>query len=487
MKRVIGVVLAVVMLLSGCGGETRTWQEQYDLGIRYLRDGNYEEAILAFEAAIEIDPKRADAYIGLAAVYVQQGDYEQAEETLERGLSESDDPTKIRRRLEELDELKPDKPDEEKTENPEEEKTEKPARESDPDGRWAKMSPVELLDQRVSVAFDIWDGEYEVYGWNGSKRIHFENGETVILKSSETIWDEALSGNECIGYVEMYHDVDVMDGIYVTLTYPQIVELAGQLRAQPEEPELIAYTDFVEEGYYSVSFIHKNIRFVYDWLEQTADPQTEPADRLTIHWVTPYPPAYASAYLQVLEDLEAAQKQKVPTSDGRQQLLSYAALNDLDNDGTPELVCTYDTSLWIYAMQGNTAVRCLEAKIGGAYGQTGLNGTVTISRDDALGWIIVHNTDDEWNEDHWTRYSMWNGKIVSVEYQGRRPSEPQLPVLEELEEFWIDGSPVSREEYLSQRTRFMETKRVESLDIWMYQYAEAHGSIAQTKQRLNMR
>lgn len=38
------------------------WQEQYDLGVRYLNDGNYEEAIIAFTAAIEIDPKKPQAY-----------------------------------------------------------------------------------------------------------------------------------------------------------------------------------------------------------------------------------------------------------------------------------------------------------------------------------------------------------------------------------------------------------------------------------------
>lgn len=39
-----------------------TYQEQYDLGMKYLTDGNYEEAIIAFTAAIELEPKNADAY-----------------------------------------------------------------------------------------------------------------------------------------------------------------------------------------------------------------------------------------------------------------------------------------------------------------------------------------------------------------------------------------------------------------------------------------
>ena len=51
-----------------------TWQEQYDLGVRYLSEGNYEEAIIAFTTAIEIDPNRAEAYVGRGDAYVGSGE-----------------------------------------------------------------------------------------------------------------------------------------------------------------------------------------------------------------------------------------------------------------------------------------------------------------------------------------------------------------------------------------------------------------------------
>lgn len=58
MKRLTAFILTVLVMLSltACGGKAPLWQEQYDLGMRYLSEGNYEEAILAFAAAIEIDP-----------------------------------------------------------------------------------------------------------------------------------------------------------------------------------------------------------------------------------------------------------------------------------------------------------------------------------------------------------------------------------------------------------------------------------------------
>lgn len=64
-----------------------TWQEQYDLGMKYLSKGNYEEAVIAFTAAIELEPKKADAYIGLADTYIAMDDIEAAIEILHEGFN----------------------------------------------------------------------------------------------------------------------------------------------------------------------------------------------------------------------------------------------------------------------------------------------------------------------------------------------------------------------------------------------------------------
>lgn len=87
-KRITNFLLALEILASvtTCGKHTGTqsgsqaptWQEQYDLGIRYLFEGNYEEAIFAFTAAIEIDPKQAPAYVGRGNAYVLSGETEES-------------------------------------------------------------------------------------------------------------------------------------------------------------------------------------------------------------------------------------------------------------------------------------------------------------------------------------------------------------------------------------------------------------------------
>ena len=89
MRRFVSLLLSLCMVLPlcACGPKetASTWQEQYDLGIRYLSEGNYEEAIIAFTAAIKIDSKQPDIYEKLAESYVATGDTEQARKTLEDG------------------------------------------------------------------------------------------------------------------------------------------------------------------------------------------------------------------------------------------------------------------------------------------------------------------------------------------------------------------------------------------------------------------
>lgn len=71
MKKLYAIIMLMLVILSACGqGAQTTWQEQYDLGVRYLSEGNYEEAIIAFTAAIEIDPKRPEAFIGRGDAYL---------------------------------------------------------------------------------------------------------------------------------------------------------------------------------------------------------------------------------------------------------------------------------------------------------------------------------------------------------------------------------------------------------------------------------
>ena len=67
--------------------------EQLDLAERYLSELDYESAIAAYEAAIEIEPKCEEAYLGLADIYIEQEEYEKAADILEAGLTQIDSET----------------------------------------------------------------------------------------------------------------------------------------------------------------------------------------------------------------------------------------------------------------------------------------------------------------------------------------------------------------------------------------------------------
>ena len=87
---VIGIILiaiiAFVIGLVNYNSFDNSISEQLDLGQKYLEEQDYEQAIVAFNKAIEIDDKCVEAYIGLADAYVGIGDTESAMRVLENGI-----------------------------------------------------------------------------------------------------------------------------------------------------------------------------------------------------------------------------------------------------------------------------------------------------------------------------------------------------------------------------------------------------------------
>ena len=86
MKRIKNILLVcLVFVLTACSTGAKTWQDHYNLGMRYLSEGNYEEAILSFTAAIEIDAKRIEAFIGRGDAYFA---FDELEEHFESAIAD---------------------------------------------------------------------------------------------------------------------------------------------------------------------------------------------------------------------------------------------------------------------------------------------------------------------------------------------------------------------------------------------------------------
>lgn len=100
---VVAATVGVIVYLTSDGGSggrgvDRRWQAQYDLGVRYLNEGRYEEAVIAFNAAIDIE-RRADGYAGRAEAYMGLGKYRKAAEDYTAALQNAagkDDETRFK-------------------------------------------------------------------------------------------------------------------------------------------------------------------------------------------------------------------------------------------------------------------------------------------------------------------------------------------------------------------------------------------------------
>ena len=91
---VLLIVVVTVAVLAGIflyGGDARKLREQINLGQKYLSEMNYEEALVAFNQAISLDPRSVDAYIGLADAYMGLGDKDAAFEALQDGYEVTGD------------------------------------------------------------------------------------------------------------------------------------------------------------------------------------------------------------------------------------------------------------------------------------------------------------------------------------------------------------------------------------------------------------
>lgn len=76
-------LLMVVVVVSGCAFTTEGQiARQLKLGQKYILEGNYEQAVIAFNKVIDIDASRIEAYGGLIDTYVAQGDYDAADKTI---------------------------------------------------------------------------------------------------------------------------------------------------------------------------------------------------------------------------------------------------------------------------------------------------------------------------------------------------------------------------------------------------------------------
>ena len=102
MKKIAILLISLMLFTSGCAVMTAaapeptpappTVEELLADALKYYNAGNYEEAILLYEAAIEIEPRNFDATVGLGKAYRSTGNNGQAVEALKAAYELNDSP-----------------------------------------------------------------------------------------------------------------------------------------------------------------------------------------------------------------------------------------------------------------------------------------------------------------------------------------------------------------------------------------------------------
>ena len=212
---VTGIIIAIVV--SASGSSKSKAQEKMDLGMKYLSELNYEQAIVAFNEAIEIDPKNVDAYIKLADVYMITGDFEKAEEILAKAEKEIESDA-IEEKKKEVVKAKEDKENKEEptpeatpttmpTATPEPTPTETPTPSEDPSMQIEAIASEIIPNWTISGKLVIKDGiityeeekELPFFGWKcRSIKVYTKNESGEIVRNVRymlvTDNDEARKG-----------------------------------------------------------------------------------------------------------------------------------------------------------------------------------------------------------------------------------------------------------------------------------------------------
>jgi len=108
-KLVIACLVSMLLLLlvpSALGCYHPQAMNHNVRGIALAREGQYEQAILEFNKAIEIDPDYGDAYFGRGLAYAEKGEVAKAVSDLEKCIKLSDDSDVVKVAQEILDELR---------------------------------------------------------------------------------------------------------------------------------------------------------------------------------------------------------------------------------------------------------------------------------------------------------------------------------------------------------------------------------------------
>ena len=188
---VVGIVIALLAVIAGViifsNSPAQRLKKQLSLGERYLSELKYDEAVLAFEEALKIEPRTEAAYIGLANAYIGKEDYESALAAVERGIEAVGETEAFMALKEDIEEqLRPQESEAEQTEDT---------------GEGSAAAKPEVVDWSFDEVSDIW--QFSLFGKNVSDwtvddfgQYLIDNGYVNYFYPESGAWGYSSHGNE---------------------------------------------------------------------------------------------------------------------------------------------------------------------------------------------------------------------------------------------------------------------------------------------------
>lgn len=350
-KTIVAVVLLLLCALcwmSGCE-KAPTWQDLYDAGIEYMEGKEYDQAIVSFQQAIELDGSKPEAYGVLADVYLAIEEMEKALEVLQRGVEATNDET-LKARAEEiavkLKELAgPQKPE----------------------------YMVEYLGMTVNEIAALWGEDYTVAPdlyLGGSKGIYYEDNRIPATFYFQDILNDGVqTGTERINLIELSPALTIAEGFLSVLTRPE-------LESTHPEGEFAFFEEAGTGATYTCKY-SDNISIIYGW-EYGDDPETTPAP-----WITLYMEGFDDQDTQEIQmswkDVYRVELERALRSASEPSACQYY-IYDINGDGTPELLegigtCRADYTIHVYTAKDG-ALQKLGEMFGDEIGVLGEQNTI---------------------------------------------------------------------------------------------------------------
>ena len=150
--------------------------------------------------------------------------------------------------------------------------------------------------------------------------------------------------------------------------------------------------------------------------------------------------------------------------------IKYGQLIDFDKDEIPEMIILHDMQVMLYTIKDGE-VKCIyDGVIGERYGQSDVSYTFRVNDNSENPSLTVYNSEKTWEEEKITIVTVENGEAKTKELYAKTESGNNIPIRDNLIEFFIDNQNVTKDEYNNIYNSIVkEAKNIDA--CWNYESA----------------